>query len=642
MRMPEALPIFRLHRPYASVASLTLMTLLFTGCSGSPSGTTAASDSSIDSRDHKKKVPGTPPNTVTSSTVPLNPFTQPKFVNVLPIPRVAAPNIAGGFAQYDMSMSEFSQDLGLIDPNTGQAIKTMVWGYGGSYPGPTLETRSTSSENNLNRGMPVKVRWSNQLPNRHLLPLDTTLMCGSAAPGCRPEVRTVTHLHGGHTDAGSDGHPNAWYTANNLQTGPTYDPSLNGMYTYRNDQGATALWYHDHAMAITRLNVYAGLAGMYMIRDDNEDKLRQTQKLPDLRYEIPLMIQDKSFYSDGALRYPRDPFVDPATGAPVTRDPVTGAVVPSIVPEFYGDIILVNGKAWPAMNVEPRRYRLRMVNGSNSRFYDMAFGWTLATAPGVPNVLPFHQIGSDGGLLNRPVQMNSLLLAPGERADVIVDFSNVFVAGQTVIISNSARSPFPAGNPPDPSSTGQIMAFRVVLPLDITVPMTLQPSDHMRSKSIPELKPTPGVLPRELLLAEGVDAYGRIWPRIGTSAAGPLAFHDFVTELPKLGTTEIWSIINTTADTHPVHQHLVQFQVLDRQPFDTLAYVPGQPATLRMIGDQSRPSQNEKGLKDTVQARPGEVIRLIAKYDLLGDYVWHCHILEHEDHDMMRPFRVVL
>jgi len=622
------------HRRVLAASAMSLL-LLASACSDT--GKTPASDATVAARDHKKRVPPgstTPPtNTTTSSTTPLDPLTQPKFVNSLPIPGIISPNVAGGFAQYDIAMTQFQQDLGLVDPGTGQSLRTTVWGYGGRYPGPTIETRSTSPENSVNPGLPVKVRWSNQLPSTHLLPVDTTLMCGANAPNCQPTVRTVPHLHGGHTDAGSDGHPDAWFTANFRQTGSTFDPSIGGAYTYRNDQGATALWYHDHAMSMTRLNVYAGLAGFYFIRDDNEDRLRQTQQLPDLKYEIPLMIQDKTFYTDGALAYPGAPFLD-ANGNPITRDPITGAPVASVLPEYFGDTILVNGKTWPVLDVEPRRYRFRVLNGSNSRFYNL----TLEATPGA--AIGFNQIGSDGGFLNSPAQMTSLLLGPAERADLIVDFSDIALAGKTIIVKNNANAPYPTGAAPDPATTGQIMAFRVSRPLDTTVPLAVQPT-QLRSRQIPELNAPRGTPPRELLLVESVDSLGRLLPQLGTSAGGPFMWADPVTETPKLGSTEVWSIINTTPDTHPIHQHLVQFQILDRTPFDTAAYIPGQPATLRLIGRGQRPARNESGLKDTAQARPGEVIRLIAKYDLLGDYVWHCHILEHEDHEMMRPFRVV-
>jgi len=560
----------------------------------------------------------------------LDPLLQPKFVNALPIPQVATANTTQypGVDYYDLAMTEFSQDLGLIDPTTNQPLTTTVWGYGGSYPGPTIESRSTSAQNTITPGREVKVRWSSALPSRHLLPIDPTVGCGSAV-GCQPFVRTVTHLHGGHTAAGSDGHPLAWFTPGFAQGGTHFDAGLNGVYSYRNDQEGTALWYHDHAMGITRLNVYAGLAGFYMIRDDNEDRLRINGLLPDQAYEIPLIIQDKSFYVDGSLAYPDAPIIDPATGASV----------PSIVPEFFGDFMLVNGKTWPVLDVEPRQYRFRVLNGSNSRFLKMEL-----MVPGTRNEIKFVQIGTDGGLLDAAMRTGKMLLGPAERADIIVDFSNPALAGQTLVLNNEAKSPFPNGLlTVDPATTGQVMAFRVTKPLNVTIPdSTMARRTPLRVVPMPRLTATPGIPERELVLIEGMDDLGRLLPLLGTSAQGGLPFTAPITETPKLGTTEVWAIINATPDTHPIHQHLVQFQILDRQRFDTLTYIPGQPATLQLLGRAEAAEDEETGWKDTVRADPGEVVRIIANYDLLGEYVWHCHILEHEDHEMMRPFQVVM
>jgi len=597
---------------------------------------------------------GTATSLYAANQTPLDPQSQPKFVNPLTIPQVLAPDTVTfpGAEYYQLDMTQFDQDLGIVDPVTGQPLLTTVWGYGGSYPGPTIEARSTLAENTINPGAPVKVLWSNQLfaadgvtPLPHLLPLDTTLHCGPDATGapthCRPLVRTVAHLHGGHTDAESDGHPEAWFSAGFAQGGPSFIPQMNGVYTYRNDQESAPLWYHDHAMGITRLNVYAGLAGFYLLRDDREDRLVQRGFLPSGAYEVPLIIQDRSFYTDGSLAYPDAPFIDPATGQASSLDPVTGEPVPSVVPEFFGDTILVNGKAWPVMDVEPRQYRLRMLNGSNSRFYNMKFDWTKMKG-GISRLkqLKFRQVGSDGGLLDEAVKLRALNLAPAERADIVVDFSDDDLLGKTIILSNNAATPFPMGAPVDPATTGQIMAFRVVKPLNTAVPDTRKPR-RLRRQAIVPLTPTPGVAERELVLVENMDNLGRLMPLLGTSAAGGLQWSDPTTETPRLGTTEVWSIINATPDAHPVHQHLVQFQILDRQAFDTAAYVPGQPASLSLLGAKIPPNPEEAGWKDTAKANPGEVIRIVANYDLLGEYVWHCHILEHEDHEMMRRFEVI-
>lgn len=526
-----------------------------------------------------------------------------KFVDALPVPAVLTPDRTryGGLDYYTMSMTQFSQKLHRDLP------PTLLWGYNGQYPGPTIEARSTLPHNTIAPGRPVKILHTSALPDRHLLPVDTTLHCGPGTSACSPLVRTVVHLHGGHVGPDSDGDPEAWFSPGFAQTGPAFLPAP---FLYPNDQDASTLWYHDHALGITRLNVYAGLAGLYLIRDDQEDSLN----LPRGSYEIPLLIQDRRFHTDGSLDY--------ATGSE-PQEPLEPA--PSIVPEFFGDTILVNGKAWPYLQVEPRKYRFRIVNGSNSRFYDLFLS----------SQQSFHQIGTDGGLLNEPVTVPHLVVAPGERADVIVDFSGR--AGQTVTLRNTARSPFPKGETPDPLTVGQIMQFRVTKPLaasDTSVlPDVLRPWHPIS----PLTASTPA---RALVLVEETDALGRLRPQLGTAANGPLMWDDPVTERPTLNSTEIWTIINATEDAHPVHLHLVQFQILSRQRFETHQFVPGQPETLKLVGQPAGPEANEAGWKDTVRAYPGEVTRIIATFDKPGRYVWHCHILEHEDHEMMRPFVV--
>jgi spore coat protein A len=389
-------------------------------------------------------------------------------------------------------------------------------------------------------------------------------------------------------------------------------------------------------MGITRLNVYAGLAGFYLLRDDNEARLQRAGALPDRAYDIPLLIQDRSFLRDGSLAYTADvgelerrpeskerPEEQPKK---IPRDPLTGAPSPSIEPEFFGDSILVNGKLWPVLEVEPRRYRFRLLNGSNARFYHLWLdsGQTL------------HQIGGDGGFLPRPVALKGVTLAPAERADVLVDFSAPALAGKTVILRNDARTPYPDGEAVDPATTGQIMAFRVTRPR----------AGNVRDAALPATLGAPlaarrATHERTLLLAELEDEYGRIMPMLGTLAAGALGWDAPVSENPRVGTTEVWRIVNATEDAHPVHLHLVQFRVLDRQRFDREALVPGKPATLKLLGAPRPAEANESGWKDTAIALPGEVMRVVATFDLAGLYVWHCHILEHEDHEMMRPYRVL-
>jgi len=559
--------------------------------------------------------------------VPLDPLTQTKYINPLPLPGVLSPDTTTfpGTEYYEVSMTQFEQDLGLRDPISGAPLLTTVWGYNGTYPGPTIEARSTLPTNTIDPGKPVKVLWSNDLVDRngdplpHLLPVDPTLHCGPNTSNCFPYNRTVVHLHGGHTEPASDGYPEAWFTPGFAQVGPEFKKQT---YHYANDQQGATLWYHDHALGITRLNVQAGLAGFYLLRDDFEDSLN----LPGGAYEIPILIQDRSFYTDGSLAYPTAPVIDPATGEPVI-DPNTGEPAPSIQPEFFGDTIVVNGMVWPLLEVEPRKYRLRLLNGSDSRFYKL---WLSQDPNGNDNGNgpTFFQIGTDGGLLQAPVALKRVLLAPAERADIVIDFSTL--AGQTLFLRNNAKAPFPDGASVDPRTVGQILQIRVTKPLagpDTSVlPATLSPIDPLTT-SLPS---------RVLDLQEGIDEFGRLQLLLDGKK-----WDDPITELPLLNSTEIWTIINPTPDTHPIHLHLVQFQILDRQKFDARSYVPGDPATLKLKGRPAPPDANEAGWKDTARMNPGEVTRVIANFDILGLYAWHCHILSHEDHEMMRPFRVV-
>jgi spore coat protein A len=538
--------------------------------------------------------------TDTQSQALLDPITQQKFVNPLPIPSVIQPTTPNG-THYELSMTQFTQDLGLKD-NFGNPMLTTVWGYNGSYPGPSFEVR---------RNIPITVKWKNELmdangPLPHLLPVDTSIHWAMPENWPYSGVPLVTHLHGGHVESASDGNPNAWFTPGFSQTGSYWSQQV---YHYSNDQEAATLWYHDHALGITRLNVYAGLAGLYLLRDEWEDKLN----LPSGNYEIPIVIQDRIFTDDGQLFYPSMP-------------EEAGQPNPSILPEMFGDFILVNGKTWPVLNVEPRKYRFRFLNGSDSRFYKLF----------LDNTIPFYQIGTDGGLLNSPVTLNQMLLAPGERKDVIIDFSDPALLGQTIIVKNNARSPFPMGETVNPRIAGQIMAFRVDLPLNgldnSVIPQVLRPAP-ISILGTPDNK-------RQLLLIEEEDEFDRLKPQLGTSALGALDFNSPITENPMLNALEEWEVINFTPDAHPVHLHLVSYQIVSRQKFNLARYVPGDPSSLQLLGQPKFPTADESGWKDTAVMYPGEVTRIRARFDREGLYLWHCHILSHEDYDMMRPFYV--
>lgn len=374
------------------------------------------------------------------------------------------------------------------------------------------------------------------------------------------------------------------------------------------------MWYYDYTLGITRLNVYVGLAGFYLLRDSWEENFG----LPVGKYEIPLVIQDRRFYENGELYYP---YELEELEDPLEMDLPTDV---TILPEMFGEFILVNGKAWPYLEVEPRKYRLRLLNGSDSRFYDL-------NLPGVW----FTQIGSDGGLLERPLRRNKLLIGPGERLDVIIDFSAPELWGQTLILRNTARSPFPFGDTPNPQTSGQIMAFKVGQgPVEdlSTIPSELRFS----SFDVGEIKNT-----RKLVLFEGTDEYGRLKPMLGTAEEGRKEFTEEVTEKPEFETVEQWEIYNTTADAHPIHLHLVHFKVINTQKFNTKQFIEGDPESIRLLGQPKPPSEENAGRKDTFIVYPGEVARVKAYFDKEGLYVWHCHILSHEDYDMMRPFEVI-
>jgi spore coat protein A len=436
---------------------------------------------------------------------------------------------------------------------------TRCWSYGAGVPGPTFEVRS---------GEPIAVEWSNDLPAKHFLTIDHTL-CGADAR--LPEVRTVVHVHGARVPPESDGYPERWFASGSSR-----------LVHYPNRQDAAALWYHDHAMGIERLNQYAGLFGAYLVRDQIEDALG----LPSGPYEIPLFVFDRMLDEDGKLQYP-------TSGVPASP----------WVSEVYGDAILVNGKLAPDLEVERRTYRFRVFNACNARVL------YLTLSGGTPLV----QIGSDQGLLPRPAKLATLTLAPAERADLLVDFSAL--GGQSVILTNQAF---------------QLMRFRVAPGPTVR---GWQPPATLRD--VPRTPRASAVTTRTLGLDVHDDpAHGMLMLLNGAR------WRDPVTEKPLLDSVEIWELVNYTDDTHPIHLHLVRFQILERQHFDidTYRYLK----KMQYLGPPVLPEPNELGWKDTVQAYPESVTRIIVRFEgYAGRYVWHCHLLEHAANEMMRPFEVV-
>jgi bilirubin oxidase len=475
-------------------------------------------------------------------------------------------------------------------------------------------------------------------------------------------VPIVTHVHGAFVSDESDGYAEAWYlpAARNIPAGYFTEGSFydhfkekfrhkygvewtpgSAMYQYPNHQRAGTFWYHDHTLGLTRVNVFAGPAGFYILRggpgDDVDGVLPGPapalgDPLGTRYYEIPLAIQDRAFNPDGSLHYPdsRADFDDfPGPYIPFSD------ISPIWNPEVFGNVMVVNGRTWPRLAVEPRRYRFRVLNGCNSRFLILKLASDpLAPRPVTP-VLPFWQIGAEGGYLPAAVELPQLLMGPAERADVIVDFTGLPAGTELFLINEAPDEPYGGGipgtdfEPADPEAAGQVMKL-IVVPLGRPDPTTpadqlglperevLGPEIRTRQVSLNEedSEVLPDVGPREALLGI-VDDMGM---------AMPMMWSDLITENPGVGDTEIWEIHNHTMDAHPIHIHEIMFEVVNREPLHS--------------GEVRDPEPWETGLKDTVIAYPHEMTRVKARFDLPGLYVWHCHIVEHEDNEMMRPYYV--
>ena len=482
------------------------------------------------------------------------------FVDALPIPAVLAPvsTRADGVPQYEIAMTQQPQQLHRDLPLTD------VWTYAGGYPGPTIEAE---------KGQPIEVKYTNSLPaGPHYLEVDT---CAHGPNYWDNSSRTVPHLHGGHVPARFDGQPE-------------YDflPGAFDTYEYPNNQLPATLWYHDHALGITRLNVYMGLAGFYLIRDSIEAGLG----LPSGEYEIPLVIQDRQFNPDGSLYYPA-----------------------ALEDSFHGDKILANGKVWPYLNVKQGKYRFRMLNGSSARIYDLKLENT--ADPG--QVIPFNLIGTDGGLIDAPLPLESITMAPAERFDVVIDFSG-FPAGTEIILRNDDVT-----TPILPN----VMKFIVTPEAGFTGPL---PAALRAVTPIPEVEAA-GTRYFRLIHDTDTCTPGQ-WLIQSRDAAGDSAnttgqYWDDIAETPILGETEIWEFENRSAMSHPMHIHLVMFQVLDKMDRFTGQPIPLEPWEINTW-------------KDTVQVPRNSRVRVIMRFeDYPGKFAYHCHILDHEDHEMMRQFQ---
>ena len=664
------------------------------------------------------------------SQTPLAAASIPQFADPLPALEV----IQAGTGMIELQMREFQAQV----LPTGFLGTTSVWGY--LLPGQTTRASYLGPVIVATRGTPTQIKWVNDLGGTGpgqvpawVHSTDQTLhwadplnheanVCAEAVEPATPPtgscalnysgpIPAVTHLHGGEVPPVLDGGPDAWFTSDGGFHGHAFytgdgSNSNYAIYRYPNAQEAAPIWFHDHALGLTRLNVYAGLAGAYLITDPANPP---PASLP---APIPLAIQDRMFDTTGQLFFP--------AGVPYIPNPEH----PFWVPEFIGDTIAVNGKVWPFQQVEPKRYRFLFLNGSNARGYEMFLVNPVTKAMGPA----MWQIATDGGYLDAPVkidpsapagQLQKLVLLPGERADIIIDFAGL-PPGTRLLLRNTAKAPYPGGTAPSGSTTGRIMEFRVI-------PQTAPDTSYNPATGTPLRKPmvrlvdpvagtlAPGVTlqqTRQLTLNEVIappsTAGGVTYP------GGPLeilvnnteltgtdrpdftpitigGITEFYSELPREGDTELWEVVNLTADAHPIHLHLVQFQLMNRQSFDVKKYTPAYAAafpggtyvpgsgppldyntgnkralggnpdiTPYLKGPARPPAANEAGWKDTVIMFPGEVTRIAVRWaptDLPAStlpagayypfnpdgghgYVWHCHIIDHEDNEMMRPTSV--
>ncbi len=693
---------------------------------------------------------------------------------------------------------------------------TTLWGYGdparpgsvatgGSFSNPALSMEITKDQT-------TTVTWINDLVDtttgnylQHIIQdaagnplIDQTLhwaapngadICeGALVSDCRGimpvaalpytgPIPMVTHVHGAHVGPVSDGYPEAWWlpAANNIPAGyaseGTFYGDINGgapdtgsaVYQYTNDQPSTTLWYHDHSLGITRLNVYAAGAGFWLIRDDkllpdgtvvpNSETGLVTGVLPGppagllddpaapavtaIR-EIPLAIQPKSFNADGSQFFPADRAFFEALGTGQLYADNTGVNIPFLPqgtsdiapvwnPEAFFNTMVVNGKTWPVLAVAPERYRFRVLNAADSRFLNLSLQAIEQTVKPNGKVkekvlgeVPIYQIGSEQSLLPAVVRIDTgfatplpgtgldvcttgggkpkgkgkgagntpcvnavpgtfaeqaLLVGPAERADVIVDFSAI-PAGTNIVRMINTAPDAPFGGfpdvPADPATTGQVMQFTIdpLLanpagdPSTAPAQLVLWGNPQAAGQVDPALQRPPGnptlrdlalIEEESALLCVTVDAVTGVInldpnstppacdPVLGSLPFAPKAavlgingslgaggatitlWDDPIETNPQPGDLEIWELHNLTVDAHPIHLHLVKFEVIERQ----------------IIGGAVRPREPwEAGWKDTVIAYPGEITRIKALFDMPGLYVWHCHILSHEDNEMMVPYCV--
>lgn len=569
-----------------------------------------------------------------------------KFLDLLRIPPVIRPHSWWHQDEITINMTNARTRL------HSQLPVTAVWAYEGQFPGPTIEVRS---------GKRLRVAWRNDIEGTIPLVAVQGPIAEANLPGYRDQngnprpgislfdgvaelpAWTVVHLHGAMTGGGNDG----W--AHNATLHERAQ-----LTEYPNGQQATTMWYHDHAMAVTRFNVHAGLAGMYLIRDDEEDGL----DLPYGDREIPLILTDRNLDTD--------PATQALTGQLLFKAAVvgSGAMIP-----FTGPFNLVNGVIWPHLDVDARWYRFRVLNAANSRFFRL----NLIDETGATHNDAVRLIGTDGGLLPAPAALpvGGLTLAPAERVDVLIDFSRF--KGQHLRLTNAA---VPVGGAVEPD----LMEFRVesrerhdqfTLPDKLSTSYvrlehgTTVPEDHdhvfvalVPPGSAGEAHPQMWEL-REITDAAELPVHfpAKGFLQLKDPSSGATRTFQMVASMFDDTTTffidherwAVWNLIHFGGPTHPIHIHMSQFQLLTRRAFpltqgnvtgfDVAAGGTAQPLDPPGAG---RPIEKyEEGWKDTFQVRAGEWVTVAGRFaGATGEFMYHCHILDHEDEGMMRPFVV--
>ena len=744
MNIVESAPGPRVANEFDSQLTARLLRPV-TGLTAALAGVGLASGALIGCATHDEPLSvssNTAPSVMVAQT-PLDGGAIPKYVD--PVPLLGGARVSGT-STVNVDMVEFQQKL--LPASIYAALPapfsagTFQWGYRvnnspAHYPGATIEARQGTAtsvvySNHLqgpNGSAPflqkyltldLTVHWADPLhiTNNNNCTNSTVLPGPCVQPYAGP-IPAVAHLHGAEVMSAFDGHPDTWFTPNSALKGPAF---VSNTYNYVNAQDATTLWFHDHALGMTRLNVYSGLAAFYLIRDTRDTGTASNPiGLPAGAFEQELLVADRQFDTQGQLLFPDGTPTDNPTG--INGGPPNPDSHPFWIPEFFGDVIVVNGKSWPFMEVQPRRYRLRFVNGSNARFLQMQLVQSSNHQPTTTAGPHLWQIGSDGGLLNAPTDLDAgtnaphLFLAPAERADVIVDFSGQSGKNFILINGQGAFAPYPSGDPPDPNTNGQVMEFRVDQALQGT-DTSFNPAQHppraLRAAPIVDIKPAdthkaPDKT-RQLILVEVEGDGGPEEVMLNNSHWDGLR-EGTTTVIPGsasnghgLQATELWQIANLTEDAHPIHIHLIQFQIVSRQnllrdnyraawdgtfpggTFRGVTYAPGtfipgfgppqNYTTANAVGAVGGnlafnsfltdapvpPGPEEGGWKDTLKVLPFEVTTVAIRWAPTATavtaaspgvnkfpfdpttggpgYVWHCHILDHEDNEMMRPMLI--